>query len=113
MLSTNERMERLKKRTKEIQSERTRKREKFSIALGYALCLIFIVGISYFVGSEMDFKRPAQIPPSGMASIFTDGYFFGYAVVGILAFLLGISVTVLCTAIHKRNKEKYDDGRAD
>ena len=113
MLSTNERMTRLEKRSKEIKLKQTAKKERLAITGAYALCLILIIGISYFIGSEMKFKSPAQIPPGGTASVFTDGYFLGYAAVGILAFLLGVSVTILCGMLHKRNKERDNDGRAD
>ena len=34
--------------------------------------------------------------------------FLGYVVVGILAFLLGISVTLMCDILHKRNKERNE-----
>ena len=34
--------------------------------------------------------------------------FLGYVVVGILAFLLGISLTLMCDILHKRNKERNE-----
>ena len=43
------------------------------------------------------------------ASIFANKVFFGYVVVGILAFLLGISVTLMCDILHKRNKERDEE----
>ena len=49
------------------------------------------------------------MPMRDTASIFANKGFFGYVVVGILAFLLGISVTLMCDILHKRNKERNEE----
>ena len=113
MRSTDERMELLKKRTDALRKKRRNKREKLTIACSYAACIVFIAAISLFTAYNMQFENTVQAPLTNTASIFTDGYFLGYTVVGILAFLLGICVTVLCSMIHKRNKEEADHDGTD
>lgn len=114
MLSTDERMERLAKRSKEMCSERKRKNTNALIISGNALCILLIAAVSYFAAHNITSET---VPPSHFshaASIFANGYFLGYTLVGILAFLLGVSVTFLCSAVHKRNKEEDgNDGRTD
>ena len=47
------------------------------------------------------------------ASIFANQFFFGYIIVGILSFLLGIFVTLLCNMMHKKNRKDQNDGGTD
>ena len=44
----------------------------------------------------------------GAASVFRNSGAAGYVVVGLLAFVLGVGVTVLCTRIREMEKEKAD-----
>ena len=63
---------------------------------------------------NLDFTGFEQAPLPDTAGIFADKAFVGYAVVGILAFLLGISVTLMCDILHKRKKERDEENdRAD
>ena len=56
----------------------------------------------------MNFAGFEHTPMHDTASIFANKGFLGYVVVGILAFLLGISVTLMCDILHKRNKERNE-----
>lgn len=110
MRSTNERMELLKMKTGKLKQ---RRKNKMLTALSYAACFGIVAAMSAFAAFDM---QPVSIHKSAAentASIFTDTQFFGYISVGILAFLLGISVTLLCSLLHKRNKEERRDGGAD
>lgn len=44
------------------------------------------------------------------ASVFADGDVPGYIVTGILAFIFGVSFTLLCSRIKKSGEEKKDGG---
>ena len=43
------------------------------------------------------------------ASLFGTNAALGYLAVGILAFILGISVTLLCVLLHRRSRERAGD----
>ena len=47
------------------------------------------------------------------ASALADSGMLGYAVVGIVAFLLGVSVTVFCVLLRKQNDEEGQDRDRD
>ena len=113
MRSTDERMALLKKRTAEIEKKHKNKRAKLIKISSSAPCTVLVIAISNFIAYNMELKDLGHIPASGTASLFTGGYFLGYTVIGILAFLLGVCVTVLCSMLHKKNKEEDDVGGTD
>ena len=47
------------------------------------------------------------------ASIFHGGAALGYIVIGLLAFLLGVCVTVLCFRLRQMNREDTQDGESE
>ena len=111
MRSTNERMELLKKRTYELKKKRNIRKNRLIITSGYVLSLALITAISIFTSYSIKSNKFSHMNILNTGSIFTNGYSLGYVVVGILAFLLGISVTILCSKINQKNKkEKNDDG---
>ena len=103
MHSTTERMKLLEKRTNEIKNRRSAKKHTLAVISCYSFCIAFIVIISLLV-SNLNFAGYEQTRLIGAAIIFTNKPFLGYIVVGILAFLLGISVTLMCDMLHKRKK---------
>ena len=63
----------------------------------------------YTHGDNLNFAGFEHTPMHDTASIFANKGFLGYVVVGILAFLLGISLTLMCDILHKRNKERNEE----
>lgn len=112
MRSTSERMELLKKRTDEIKERHNEKKRIAIVISSYSLCIVLIASISALI-CNLNFDSFEQMPIANTASIFTNKYFLGYIVVGILAFLLGISVTLLCDMLHKKRSKERNDGGTD
>ena len=105
MRSTTERMKLLKKRTDEIKKRRSTARHMLTVTVCHLFCIALIAVISALI-CDFSFTEFEKAPLSDTASIFTDKVFLGYAVIGFLAFLLGVSVTLLCDMLHKRRKER-------
>ena len=107
MRSTTERIKLAKKQADEIKKQRNEKRHRLAVISCYSFGIALIVVISalvcnlYVAGFE-------HTPMLDTASIFANTGFLGYVVVGILAFLLGISLTLMCDILHKRNKERNE-----
>ncbi len=104
MRSADERMKLLKARSCELKEKR---RTTILTVLSYAACFCITAAMSAFAAFNMrsvGFGKPAA---ENTASIFADTDFFGYVSVGILAFLLGVSVTLLCSMLHRRSKEEH------
>lgn len=112
MRSTSERMELLKQRTNAVKEKRQARKHKIMMVSCYALCIGFVVAMSLFFG-HMKFSTPTEMSMTNTASIFTNQFFFGYIIVGILAFLLGIFVTLLCNMLHKKNRKDQNNGGTD
>lgn len=113
MRPTTERMKLAKKRADEMKKRRSAKKDMLAAVSCYSFCIVLIVAISAIV-CDLNFPGFEQTPLHDTASIFADKAFAGYVVVGILAFLLGISVTLMCDILHKRKKERGGENeRAD
>lgn len=107
MRSTTERIKLAKKQADEIKKQRNEKRHRLAVISCYSFGIALIVVISALV-CNLNFAGFEQTPMRDTASIFANKGFLGYVVVGILAFLLGISVTLMCDILHKRNKERNE-----
>ncbi len=107
MRDINERMAAVKKRTTELERE-IRWRRSSVIALGsVAVCLLLILGLALKIPAwTTQFISAPQTGESVVASLFTGSDMLGVLVVGILAFLLGAAVTVLCFRLRKWTQDK-------
>lgn len=110
MRSTTERMKLLEKRALELKRRRSEKKHMLAVALCGSFCIALIAAVSAVV-CDLNFDGFRQAAQSGTASIFAGKAFMGYAVVGVLSFLLGISVTLMCNILH--NRKKAGDGEND
>ena len=108
MRSTTERIKLAEKQADEIKKQRNEKRHRLAVISCYSFGIALIVVISALV-CNLNFAGFEQTPMHDTASIFANKGFLGYVVVGILAFLLGISVTLMCDILHKRNKERNEE----
>ena len=113
MRSTTERIKLVEKRTDELKKRRKAKKHMLAVISYCSFCLALIAAVSALV-CDLNFNGFEQMPLPAAAGVFADKAFAGYAAVGILAFLLGISVTLMCNILHKRKKERDDENdRAD
>ena len=108
MRSTTERMLLLKKRTDELKKRRKAKKHMLAVISYGSLCIALFAAVSA-LACDLNFNGFKQMPLPAAAGVFADKAFAGYAVVGILAFLLGISVTLMCDILHKRRKERDEE----
>ena len=114
MRTNEERAGLIHKRTAEIKRERQKEKQRALDMICIAACLILIIGIGSFMP-----RLAAGIPggevhhASGAASLVGSHAALGYILMGIMAFLLGVCVTVLLYRLRRRNerkqREKSDD----
>ena len=93
-------------RTAKLKKEAENRRFAAICALSTAVCLAILAGLAFLIPrvSQNNFSGDAQ--GSMNASIFSDSGVSGYLVIAILAFLLGITVTVF-----RFRLKKYMDGK--
>ena len=106
MRSHEARVLEVKRRIAAREREKRLRRSKIAMASAVAACIALIVGASIAMPDIA--ARVRQGDYSGFetaASIFYGSAALGYIVIGLLAFLLGVCVTVLCLRLRQMNRE--------
>ena len=107
MRTSEELAGRIRKRTAEIKRERQKKNRRAWDRLCIAVCLILVVGIGSFMpGLTAGIPGGEVHHASGAASLVGSHAALGYILMGLMAFLLGVCVTVLLYRLHRRNERK-------
>ena len=103
MRTSKERARLIHRRTAEIKQERRIKRQRRLDAACMAACLFLVIGIGALMPGLMRNTADGGIAhPSGTASLLGSHAALGYIIMGLLAFLLGVCVTVLLYRLHRR-----------
>ena len=106
MRSHEARVLEVKRRIAAREREKRLRRSKIAMASAVAACIALIVGASIAMPDIA--ARVRQGDYSGFetaASIFYGSAALGYIVIGLLAFLLGVCVTILCFRLRQMNRE--------
>ena len=106
MRSHEERVAEAKRRIAAGEQANRRQRDRRTVALAAAACLALLVGASLAMpGIAANIQTGDYSGFETAASIFHGGAALGYIVIGLLAFLLGVCVTVLCFRLRQMNRE--------
>ena len=109
MRSHEERFAETKRRIAARQRREQRRRSTIT-TLFAAACLVLIVGVSFAMPGMVAGVRPGDFAGyETAASMYGDGAALGYIVIGLLSFLLGVCVTVLCFRLRQINREDSQD----
>ena len=114
MRSHEERVAETKRRIAKIEREKRRRRDTITIASAVAACLVLLIGASLAMpGIAANIQTGDYSGFETAASIFHSGAALGYIVIGLLAFLLGVCVTVLCFRIRQLSRENAQDKESE
>ena len=114
MRSHEERVAETKRRIANIEREKRLRRNAITIASSVAACLALLVGASLAMpGIAAKIQTGYYYGFETAASIFHGGAALGYIVIGLLAFLLGVCVTVLCFRLRQMNREDGQNGESE
>ena len=106
MRSHEERVAETKRRIAKIEREKRLRRNTVTMASAVAACLVLLVGVSLAMpGIAAKIQSGDYSGFETAASIFHGGAALGYIVIGLLAFLLGVCVTVLCFRLRQMSRE--------
>ena len=107
MRSHEERVAEAKRRIAKIEREKRRRRNTITVASAVAACFVLIVGASIVMpGIVANIQTGDYSGFETAASMYGGGAALGYIVIGLLAFLLGVCVTILCFRIRLLNREE-------
>ena len=106
MRSHEERVAETKRRIAKIERENRLRRNTIAMASAVAACLALLIGASLAMpGIAASIRTGNYSGFETTASIYGGGAALGYIVIGLLAFLLGVCVTVLCFRLRQMNRE--------
>ena len=106
MRSHEERVAETKRRIAQIEREKRRRRNTITMASAVAACLALLIGASLAMpGIAANIQTGDYAGFETAASMYGGGAALGYIVIGLLAFLLGVCVTVLCFRLRQMNRE--------
>ena len=114
MRSHEERVAETKRRIAKMEREKRRRRNTITMASAVAACLALLVGASLAMpGIAANLQTGDYSGFETAASIFHGGAALGYIVIGLLAFLLGVWVTVLCFRLRQMSREDGQDRESE
>ena len=114
MRSHEERIAEAKRRIAKMEREKRLRRNTITAASAVAACLALIVGVSFVMPDiAVKIQTGGYAGFETAASIFHGGAALGYIVIGLLAFLLGVCVTVLCFRIRQLSHENAQDKESE
>lgn len=106
MRSHEERVAETKRRIANIEREKRLRRNAITMASAVAACLALLIGASLAMpGIAASIQTGDYSGFETAASMYGGGAALGYIVIGLLAFLLGVCVTVLCFRLRQMNRE--------
>lgn len=107
MRSYEERIAEVKRRIVEKERQKRLRQGRIAAGFGVAACLAVIVGISLSmpdIVNRMEFGAPSGFETA--ATMLGGSAVLGYIVIGLLAFVLGVCVTIVCFRIRLLDKEE-------
>ena len=114
MRTNEERSQLIHKRTAEIKREKQNRIQRGLDAVCIAVCMLLVTCIGAWMPELM--TEPASgniVHSSGAASMIGSLAALGYFVMGLLAFLLGVCVTVLLYRLRRRNERRSREEKED
>lgn len=106
MRSTDEQLQEIMKRADVVREKRTIRKSLHMNVLSVCACAILLNVVSFYL------PRLNTVPQDsgmhGYGSLLLAAPYIGYVVVGILAFALGICVTLLCIRLKKPSEKERE-----
>lgn len=112
MRTTDERLAAAKRRAEEMKRQERRRRGAIAVLACSAACLAVIFALALAMPSIAARLSGAEYGTGLTASMFS-GESLGYLVIGLLAFALGVCVTVLCIRLRRYEHEEESEGPRD
>lgn len=114
MRSTDERAAAVEKRVKELACHKKQRQRRYIGLSAVVACLALVIGMGVSTPGIMEGLAEWDYTSTGMmASIFYIGGALGYVLTGLLAFALGVCLTILCFRLNCKNQRDKEGGNND
>ena len=109
MRTNEERIAALHRRAAELEKEERSRLVRWITAAAAVVCLGVVVLLAVLLPGLSGRIAAGELQGSMNASMFADAAVIGYLVIGIVAFLLGVAVTIFCFRLKKWQEEQDRD----
>ena len=106
-----ERLEAMHRRAEEITAENFNKKKKIYYIAASLAAIAAIIALAIYMPTLNEGIKEVSDGTGMSASMFTDSSALSYIVIGIVAFLLGVAVTIFCYRVGKMQKETDKDSK--
>ena len=106
MRSTDEQFQEILKRSDKFRERHSSRKAIITWSVAAAACAVLLVFAASLIPALSAGSSEAGFTHYG--SLILDTSYMGYVVIGVLAFLLGVCVTLLCLRIRKKQKKERD-----
>ncbi len=106
MRSTDEQLREIMKRADHIKEKKSLQKAAASYALAACACIALLVVTSLYL-PEVSAVGGTDAPVR-YGSLLLNASYMGYVVIGVLAFSLGVCMTLLCLRLRKLRKKERD-----
>ena len=114
MRSHEERVAETKRRIAKMEREKRLRRNTITMISAAAACLALLIGASLAMpGIAAKIQTGDYASFETAASMYGGGAALGYIIIGLLAFLLGVCVTVLCFRLRQMNREDEQNNEGE
>ena len=113
MRSHEERVAETKRRIAKIEREKRLRRDRITMVSAAAACLVLLIGVSLAMPGIAASIQTGDYSGFETAASMYGGGALGYIVIGLLAFRLGVCVTVLCFRLRQMNREDGQDEESE
>ena len=113
MRSHEERVAETKRRIAKMEREKRRRRNTITMASAVAACLVLLIGASLTMPGIASRIQTGDYSGFETAASMYGGAALGCIVIGLLAFLLGVCVTVLCFRLRQMSREDGQDRKSE
>ena len=113
MRSHEERVAEAKRRIAKTEREKRLRHNTITMASAVAACLALLVGASLAMPGIAANIQTGNYSGFETAASMYSGAALGYIVIGLLAFLLGVCVTVLCFRLRQMSREDGQDRESE
>ena len=113
MRSHEERVAETKRRIAKMEREKRLRRNTITMASAVAACLALLVGVCLAMPGIAANIQTGNYSGFETAASMYGGAALGYIVIGLLAFLLGVCVTVLCFRLRQMNREDDQNNESE
>ena len=114
MRSHEERVAETKRRIAKMEREKRLRRNTITMASAVAACLVLLIGASFAMpGIAAKIQTGDYSGFETAASMYGGSAALGYIVIGLLAFLLGVCVTVLCFRLRQMKREDDQNNESE